>query len=287
MIPATRFVRSKWIRIVGALGWLCLTGAPSAWAQSTESIPGDPIAGRRLFVERGCVRCHAIWGNGGDLGPDFALVGAGRSLQQLAGVFWNHTPRMIETVRERGFQWTTFTEAELADIISYIYYVKLFDEPGDPGLGERWYREQRCAACHAVGGEGGNGGPPLDGYARYVAPIVLAQGMWNHWASMRAQLSVERVPMPTFLGREMADIQAYIRERSSLRGRDLVFLPPPNPNLGRQLFRHSGRICERRRNGCGSPRSRGRYGTTRRRWPRSCAVGAWRFRGSKEPRWPT
>ncbi len=247
MMPPLRCVKHPWLRVVGALAWLTMTGAPSTHAQSTESIPGDPIAGRRLFVERGCVRCHAIWGNGGNLGPDFALVGAGRSLQQLAGVFWNHTPRMIQTVRERGFQWTTFTEAELADIISYIYYVKLFDEPGDPGLGERWYREQRCGTCHAVGGEGGNGGPALDDYARYVAPIVLAQGMWNHWASMRAQLSVERVPMPTFLGREMADIQAYIRERSSLRGRDLVFLTPPNPNTGRRLFTTKGCV------GCHGP----------------------------------
>jgi mono/diheme cytochrome c family protein len=235
-MSATRCVRPQRLRIVGVLGWLSLAAAPTAWAQSTEPIPGDPIAGRRIFVERDCVRCHAIWGNGGTLGPDFALVGAGRSLQQLAGMFWNHTPRMIETVRERGFQWTTFTEEELADIISYIYYVKLFDEPGDPTLGERWYQEQRCRECHAVGGEGGNGGPALDGYARYVAPIMLAQGMWNHWASMRARLSVERVPMPTFLGREMADIQAYIRRRSTLRGRDLVFLPPPDPNTGRVLF---------------------------------------------------
>ncbi|NIM51434.1 MAG: c-type cytochrome [Gemmatimonadales bacterium] len=240
MISAMCCVKSRWLEIVGALAWLWLTGVPSVLAQSNQPYPGEPIAGRRIFVERGCVRCHAIWGNGGNLGPDFALVGAGRSLQQLAGMFWNHTPRMIETVRERGFQWTSFTEAELADIISYIYYVKLFDEPGDPSLGERWYREQRCAACHAVGGEGGNGGPALDGYARYVAPIMLAQGMWNHWASMRARLSVDRVPMPTFLGREMADIQAYVRERSSLRGRDLVFLPPPNPNAGRQLFASKG-----------------------------------------------
>jgi mono/diheme cytochrome c family protein len=81
---------------------LCLagSGAPLAYAQSNQTIPGNPINGRRIFVEGRCVRCHAIWGNGGTLGPDFASVGGGRSLQQLAGMFWNHTPRMIETVRE-------------------------------------------------------------------------------------------------------------------------------------------------------------------------------------------
>ncbi len=129
------------ITSVGALCCALLVGVDVAHAQSELSFLGDPVAGRRIFVERDCDRCHAIWGNGGTLGPDFALVGAGRSLQQLAGMFWNHTPRMIQTVEVKGFQWPTFSEEELADIISYIYYVKLFDEPGDPVLGERWFRD--------------------------------------------------------------------------------------------------------------------------------------------------
>lgn len=224
----------------GVLAWLFVASASTSWAQSAPPFPGDPAAGRAIFVQRGCVRCHAIWGNGGTLGPDFALVGAGRSLQQLAGMFWNHTPQMIRTVRERGFQWSTFTEAELADIISYIYYVKLFDEPGDPDLGYRWFREKRCAQCHLVGGVGGRGGPALDSYARYVAPIALAQGMWNHGSQMQAQRSEQGVAMPTFLGREMADIQAYIRRNSTLRDREVVFLRPPNPNTGRRLFTTKG-----------------------------------------------
>lgn len=228
------------------LGLLCCTlllDADPARAQSGQSIPGDPIAGRRIFVARGCDRCHAIWGNGGSLGPDFALVGAGRSLQQLAGMFWNHTPQMIQTVQVRGFEWPTFTEEELADIISYIYYVKLFDEPGDPVLGERWFREMRCIDCHAIGDRGGRVAPPLDGYARYIAPLMLAQGMWNHGPRMQARQIAVSAPLPIFLSREMADIQAYIREVSSLEDRDVIFLQPPDPNVGRELFLEKG--CSR------------------------------------------
>jgi len=209
-------------------------------AHAQETLRGNPSAGRQIFLDRGCVRCHSIWGNGGTLGPDFAVVGASRSMQQLAGLFWNHTPRMIETVRRRGIQWPVFTDAELADIISYVYYVKLFDAPGDPVLGERWFREKRCVFCHAVGRAGGRVGPALDPYARYVAPIMLAQGMWNHGPAMQAQQSARGVPIPTFVGREMADIQAYIRSTSSLRGRDVVFLQPPNPGAGERIFAAKG-----------------------------------------------
>jgi cytochrome c2 len=214
--------------------WLLLTGLHTAWAQPVALYPGDPTAGRRVFVDRDCARCHAIWGNGGTLGPDFATAGAGRSLLQLAGLFWNHTPGMIETVRSRGFDWPTFTEEELADVISYIYYVKLFDAPGDAESGERWFREKRCVDCHSVGASDDR--ISLDDYAPFIAPIALAQGMWNHGPGMQAELEGMRISMPIFVAREVADIQAYIRRASSLRDRNVELLQPPDPNEGRQLF---------------------------------------------------
>lgn len=232
------------------LGLAAASGGPGA-AQVTGMFPGNPTAGQRIFVERGCVRCHSIWGNGGTLGPDFAVVGAGRSMQQLAGEFWNHTPRMITTQRRQGVQWPTLTESELADVISYIYYVKLFDPPGDPDMGEQWFREKRCVQCHSVGGEGGHVGPQLDKYAAYIAPIMLAEGMWNHGPQMQGKQTEKGIPIPTFLGREMADIQAYIRRASTLRNRNVVLLQPPNPANGERLFTSKG--CVR----CHGPMGRG------------------------------
>jgi cytochrome c2 len=226
--------------IILALGVQSLAVPLSAVGQRRSSLAGDPMAGERLFTERGCVRCHAIWGNGGKLGPDLGQEGLGRSLLQLAGMFWNHTPRMIETVRSRGLPWPTFTESDLEDVISYIYYVKLFDEPGDAALGGRWFREKRCVDCHAVGGTGGRAGPALDGFARYVAPIPLAQGMWNHGRAMRAVQATADVPMPRFYGSEISDIQAYLRVTSRERGRKLVLLAPPDPARGESLFRQKG-----------------------------------------------
>jgi cytochrome c len=158
---------------------------------------------------------------------------------------------MIETVRQRAFEWPTFTEGDLADIISYIYYVKLFDEPGSADQGERWFREKRCVECHAVGGTGGTSAPRLDEYARYVAPIVLAQSMWNRGPVMQAAQVSQRIPMPIFVGRELADIQAYIRRASNLRDREPVFLQPPDPNVGRRLFAAKGCVS------CHGPGGRG------------------------------
>jgi cytochrome c2 len=223
--------------IVVAVGAAALVWASPLSALQAAYAFGDPTVGEQLFTERGCVRCHAIWGNGGELGPDLGRAGRGRSLLQLAGMFWNHTPRMIETVRSSGLAWSTFTEAELANVISYIYYVKLFDEPGDPVIGAQWVIEKRCTTCHQIGGQGGRFGPSLDRYAQYIAPIPLAAGMWNHGRGMRSQLSAAGLPMPEFFGDEISHIQAYIRAASHVRGRKPILLPPPDPAEGQRLFR--------------------------------------------------
>jgi len=227
-------------RALGAAVLLSLAWPTAGAAQTSNRFPGNPASGQRLFAEMGCVRCHSIWGNGGSLGPDLGEVGLGRSLMQLAGMFWNHTPRMMEAVRSHGFDWPTFTKSDLADVISYIYYVKLFDPPGDPELGAQWFREKRCVACHSVGGQGGTVGPKLDGYARYVAALPLATGMWNHGREMRKRQGEKGIPLPQFQGHELVDIQAYIRKASSLRGRRIAFLPPPDPGRGARLFRAKG-----------------------------------------------
>ncbi len=251
MDPTPSGRASRGVASVVRLLMLTSLGVAPLAAQTPSPFAGDPTAGRSLFLQRGCLHCHSIWGSGGTLGPDLAIVGAGRSMQQLAGMFWNHTPRMIETVRRRGVKWPTFTEEELANLISYVYYVKLFDEPGDPALGARWFREKRCVECHSVGGKGEKVGPALDQYANYIAPIMLAEGMWNHGPRMQYKQVSRGVAIPTFAGREMADIQAYIRQTSSLRGRKVRFLLPPQPAKGQQLF--GAKKCVR----CHGPEGRG------------------------------
>ncbi|NIV45696.1 MAG: c-type cytochrome, partial [Gammaproteobacteria bacterium] len=93
-------------------------------------LEGDPFRGRTLFVSKLCNQCHSVWGHGGSLGPEIARVVAGKPLVQLTGEFWNHTPRMIDETIERGYAWPTLERGEMADLLSYLYYLRLFDTPG-------------------------------------------------------------------------------------------------------------------------------------------------------------
>jgi len=45
----------------------------------TESVPGDPAAGRELFRAKGCAGCHAVGLEGGRVGPPLTEIGERRS----------------------------------------------------------------------------------------------------------------------------------------------------------------------------------------------------------------
>ena len=52
----------------GILSFLFFSCATVTFAQ--PPLPQDPTKGARLFVNKGCVKCHALKGEGGNVGPD-------------------------------------------------------------------------------------------------------------------------------------------------------------------------------------------------------------------------
>jgi len=51
---------------------------------ASERVPGDPMRGKELYLEKGaCERCHAINGRGGALGPDLTEIGLRRGARHL------------------------------------------------------------------------------------------------------------------------------------------------------------------------------------------------------------
>src|SRR3972149_6420151 len=59
-----------------------------------DAIPEEPLKGRELFLSKGCVKCHAVRGDGGRIGPDLGKGFFARSLTQMAAPMWNHAPGM-------------------------------------------------------------------------------------------------------------------------------------------------------------------------------------------------
>ncbi len=229
-----------------ALLSVLLVAAPRPAAAEEEDLlesllPENPLEGGKLFVMKGCVRCHAIYGEGGVSGPDLGKTKLNRGFLEIAGIMWNHSPRMEEEFQRLRLVRPKFTEDEIAKIIAFVYFLNYFDSQGDPVHGEALFDEKGCRRCHSVAGVGGAVGKPLDSYREYPSPVYISTAMWNNGPRMAQTMRKLGVPRPTFQAGDVRDILSYIR---AAMGPDSsasqVFLPPGSPRNGKRLFQDKG-----------------------------------------------
>ena len=211
---------------------------PRALVEAAEAgsaiLPGNPLEGSQLFTEKGCLRCHAINGVGGVGGPDLGQGILKRSLLDIAGVMWNHSPGMAHVIEERRAARPVFKAPEMASLISFLYYIGSFDAPGDAATGERLFREKQCQTCHSLGGKGGKQGPALDSYTKYASPIYLSVGLWSRGKTMAGVMEAMGIARPTFERNNIPDLFAYIR--SFGRSVERIYAQPGSPRNGERLF---------------------------------------------------
>lgn len=205
--------------------------------------PGDAQRGRHLFGSKGCVQCHAVRGEGGNVGPDLAQIAGLDTPIEWSQTMWNHAPAMEKNIQGAGVPWPQFEKAEMSDLLAYVREVsaaprtefKLF--PADPGRGWVLFKDKSCIACHSVQGQGGHVGPDLG--AGRQSPLTMVQfagAMWNHSPQMYREMKVRGLERPVFGGQEMADLMAFF---NSLQ----YFEPSGSVEAGKGLFKARG--CSR------------------------------------------
>ncbi|NOY05983.1 MAG: c-type cytochrome [Chlorobi bacterium] len=172
---------------------------------------GEPSKGRELLESKGCTRCHAVAGKGGTVGPDFTTVDFNYSVTQIAGKMWNHLPRMWEMMSSEKMAFPEFTEEEMADVISYLYALKLNDPPGDSKAGKKIVEQRNCLSCHSLRGTGSKDAPDLAKIGPLRNPVSLITKMWNHAPVMKKQLEKKSLRWPWLSGKEMTNVYAYLQ----------------------------------------------------------------------------
>jgi mono/diheme cytochrome c family protein len=209
------------------------------YSASALDEPGNAERGRELLAEKRCVRCHAISGQGGRVGPDLERWADYRNPVSWIQAMWNHGPAMQSVMREQGLAWPQFRDSDLSDLIAYIREVtprprtRIYLRPADPESGRKLFQQKGCVHCHAIRGRGGRLGPDL---AARGLPRTLGQfaaDMWNHgpvmWSRMSSQQRVQR----QLTSNQMANLISYLfAER--------YFETAGNPEHGRQLFTKKG-----------------------------------------------
>jgi mono/diheme cytochrome c family protein len=177
---------------------------------------GNVKTGERLFTAKACVRCHAVGGKGGNVGPALDALKHIDSPVLVAARMWSHGLRMAEAMQSKGIERPIFERNEFVDVIAYITAsaadpgVKSAQVlPGTPAEGEALFRDKHCVSCHTIDGKGGKAGPDL-GRAHHVSLTQFAGLMWNHGPAMWARMKERGIEAPPVTGQEMADIVAYL-----------------------------------------------------------------------------
>jgi mono/diheme cytochrome c family protein len=239
-----------WLRLrrAGAvlLGAACALALAVSLAAQPDSVPlavdlpDNPMAGARLFVQKSCARCHALGGDDVRVGPDLGRLHLPGAVLDLAGAFWNHSPVMREKMQAMKIQPPQLSRHEMADLVAFLtayrYYLAQVGEPGDPVAGGQVFAAKGCERCHGRQGAGGRLAPDPEEFRGRFSAIFLAQAMWNHGAEMASAMEAQRMPWPSFAGREMGDLLAYLQEGGPGTGAERVYFEPGSPRRGRETF---------------------------------------------------
>jgi mono/diheme cytochrome c family protein len=210
--------------------------APAVDAQA-QTRAQDPLAGSRVFGQKGCARCHAVNGQGaGRTGPDLGRVSRPRSFHDLTASLWNHLPAMASAMRKQATPRPELNATEAANLIAFLYTIDYFDRPGDRVRGQRLFTAKQCVVCHQREGVGGVVGPNLDFLRGVAAPIDLATAMWNHGSAMAGVMTARRVPRPTFTGQELRDLVAFLAAPREGLAEGPVYVLPGRSAAGERLF---------------------------------------------------
>lgn len=186
------------------------TGTGGSRVERVYYEPGSPRRGAELFASKRCLDCHAIGGQGGRVGPDLSARGREfmEPIASIAGLMWNHSHRMSAEFRKQGIPRVQFSGQEMADIISYLYFVNYATVYAAPARGEALFSD-KCARCHTIG-EGKRVGPDLATVPKLDDPTAIITTMWNHAGGMENQLRKLGIVWPQFGPGEVGDLSAFL-----------------------------------------------------------------------------
>ena len=157
---------------------------------SNTDRPGNSAAGRQVFADKGCARCHSVGAEGGESAPELSKIAAGGDHTEWTRAMLNHAGSMVEPISRTLGQWPQFSGHEMNDLIAYANpssrdsNKQTKSTAGDVDRGLKVFQD-RCAQCHSVAGKGATVGPDLG--PEHDLPLSTARFtslMWNHAPAM-------------------------------------------------------------------------------------------------------
>ena len=144
---------------------------------------------------------------GPDLGSDRPLP---RTMTQMAGRMWNHSPEMWAAMKAKGIERPTFEGKDMADLIAFLYSVRYFELGGSPIIGQELFDERKCTQCHGSDARGGKIGPNLRKVGKVYTPVNFALALWSHGPRMYTKAEELGLGWPTLNEGDLGHLLAFL-----------------------------------------------------------------------------
>jgi cbb3-type cytochrome oxidase cytochrome c subunit len=145
----------------------------------------DAYRGRKSFDEKGCLRCHKLYGRGGAVGPDLTFVASRRDAKWIMDHFRDPQDISPGTEMPRFY----FSEDEIKSLTAFLLSLTTQEVvgylilPGEKSeavkIGKYLFDEYDCLECHRLAGEGDKEGSDLTNIASYRSAEWLKKWLKN------------------------------------------------------------------------------------------------------------
>jgi sulfur oxidation c-type cytochrome SoxX len=137
------------------------TSTPSSPSPSS-SLSASAKQGRQLFGKVGCLGCHMVNGQGGNIGPNLSnIANAGHSRQWLKTQIQNPKSHDPQTAMPA---FNKLSDQQVNDLVDYMETLSTTSKPSQESgqqRGKKLFETIGCRECHTVNGQGGKVGPDL------------------------------------------------------------------------------------------------------------------------------
>ena len=202
-------------------------------------LPKNPLNGRVIFENKGCINCHAIYGNGGKTAPDLGKHNFFGSEYELISEMWNHSDDMLNEMEAKNSVLQKFTAKDFQELRVFLYYLRYLGEGGNVSTGAKLFTSMNCNNCHSIGKTSLNK-VRIDKEGVNTSPIYLAQVMWNHAVEMQKMQRTSGVRVPVFKDNEFADLSSYITAAGVNDKTQKIYSAPGDPVTGEKIYSDKG-----------------------------------------------
>ncbi len=201
-----------------------------------QTLPQNPLNGRVVFEQKGCINCHAINGYGGKTAPDFGEHNFFGGDYDLISAMWNHSPEMFKQMNAKNIKKQEISAEDFRSLRYFLNFLRYLGGSGNIINGQKLFSKMKCNECHSVGKVSSNK-ISLNKMGVYASPLFLAQIMWNHAVKMQKMQKQSGIKVPLFKDDEFADLFSYIESVGINSKREKVYMLPGNPVKGEKLFK--------------------------------------------------